>query len=347
MTMRIAALLAALLLSACAAEQFAAPLGVASIPAATCHAPPDTFVNPFAAASAHHRPIGSGAVFADAKHPSTLSLRKAGFSNINVDNGWGTNLYQSTPTDPLMTVRPSGGNEGLPVTLRVPVGVNNGSKTDSVVVIVDEAGVAHQFYQWRWNDGKPTARIHKTWDPKGPGHASARVGTSASGVAGMFGLLRGEEANTPGYRIEHALQMAMDAKGACGMMLKSQVVWPAVSADGFCKDRRYCRGNIPYGALLALPPTVDIGRLKLSDPGQRLATALQDYGAYVIDNSECPTIRGDQHVNDGVRLAMVKDMKKLYPLLRMVLNNSAGQSASGGGVPLAENCAFDSPDRAS
>jgi hypothetical protein len=36
-----------------------------------------------------------------------------------------------------------------------------------------------------------------------------RVGTSASGVAAMFGPLRGHEINTPGYRIEHALQMVL------------------------------------------------------------------------------------------------------------------------------------------
>lgn len=345
--MRVAALFAAALLTACAAAQPVAPLGVAAIPAATCRAPIDTFANPFSAASAHHRPIGSGAVFADARHPTTLTLLKSGFGNINVDNGWGTNLYQSAPVDPLTTVGPAGDNKGLPVTLRVPVGADNSDKNDSTVVIVDEAGIAHSFYQWRWNNGKPTARIHKTWDTKGPGHGESRLGTSASGVAGMFGLLRGNEVNTPGYRIEHALQMAMDAKGRCGMMLKNQVVWPAVSTDGFCKDPRYCRGTIPYGALLALPPTVDIGSLKLSEPGQRLAAALRDYGVYVIDNSRCPTIRGDQHINNGVRLAMIKDMRKLYPLLRMVLNNAAGQTASGGGVPIAENCAFDSPDRSS
>jgi hypothetical protein len=157
----------------------------------------------------------------------------------------------------------------------------------------------------------------------------------------MFGLLRGQEVNTPGYKIQHALQIALDAKGACGMMIKNQVVWPAVSTDGFCRDSRFCRGNIPYGALLALPPNVNIGSLGLSEPGKRLAEALQKYGTYVVDNSLCPVMRGDQNINGSVRMALIRDMKKLYPLLRMVLNNSAGQNASGGGAPQAENCAFN------
>ena len=54
-------------------------------------------------------------------------------------------------------------------------------------------------------------------------------------------------------------------------------------------------------------------------------------------------MRGDQEIDPGVRQALIKDMRKIYPLLRMVLNNTAGQTASGGETPRAENCAFDSP----
>jgi len=52
-------------------------------------------------------------------------------------------------------------------------------------------------------------------------------------------------------------------------------------------------------------------------------------------------MRGDQNINAGVRQALINDMRKLYPLLRMVLNNSAGQNACGGGAAQAENCAFN------
>jgi hypothetical protein len=106
-----------------------------------------------------------------------------------------------------------------------------------------------------------------------------------------------------------------------------------------------CSGNIPYGALLALPPSVNINDLGLSEPGKRLAGALQNYGAYAVDSTGCSAMRADQYVNATVKHALKNDMKKIYPLLRMVLNNNAGQTASGGGTPRAENCAFDSPDR--
>src|SRR5512132_2837040 len=100
-------------------------------------------------------------------------------------------------------------------------------------------------------------------------------------------------------------------------------------------------GIIPYGALLALPPSVNIAGLGLSEPGRRLAAALQNYRTYVVDGTVCPNLRGDQEIDPGVRQALITDMRKIYPRLRMVLNSKAGQTASGGGTPRAENCAFD------
>jgi hypothetical protein len=330
---------------------------VASLPwakaLALCQAPVDTFLNPFTKESAHHRPIGSDAVFADEKHPSTVDLLKVGFGNINSDNGWGFNVYQSKTSDPVKTVVHAGRhNVGLPVTLHVPVGTNNHDTSDAGVVIVEPDGItAHEFYQWRWNNGEPTAAIHRQWDTRGSGHsrpADARVGVSASGVAGMFGLLRGHEVNNPGYRIEHALQISLSHifKGCKAHQFQAKAVWPAASTDGYCKTNPdLCGGNIPYGALLALPPSVDIAGLGLSEPGGRLAEALQDYGAYAVDGTECANMRGDQDIDAGVKQTLRTDMRKIYPLLRMVLNNSAGETVSGGGTPRAENCAFNSPDR--
>ena len=320
---------------------------------AGCQAPADTFANPFRKGSAHHRPIGSDAVFADANHPSTISLLRGEFTNINSNNGWGINIYKSTSADPLLTVTHAGPNKniGLPVTLRVPQNANNLLTTDATVVIYDTtSNMTHEFYYWRWNNGEPTAANHRQWDINGDGHSQpdgSRVGASASGVAGMFGLLRGYEANTPGYKIEHALQISLShGKGNCGMQLQNKVVWPAVSTDWFCKPHpELCSGDIPYGALLALPASADIASLGLSEPGQRLAEALQNYGAYAVDGSNCPTLRADQDIDAQVLQTLKQDMRKIYPLLRMVLNNEADQTASGGGTPRAENCAFDSPDR--
>jgi hypothetical protein len=325
---------------------------VASLPwakaSAECRSPVDVFANPFGKDSAHHRPIGSGAVFADRNHPSTVSLLKNGFNTVNPVTG----VFQATSADPLLTVTYAGppASLGLPVTLRVPRNLTS-SAIDGVIYINDvTTGKTHEFYHWKWVDGKPKAATHRELDLRGLGHSrpgGPRVGASASGASVMFGLMRGHEVNTPGYKIEHAMQITLSYKANCAGQPSPKIVWPAASIDGYCKrDPSLCPGNIPYGALLALPPSVNINNLGLSDPGKRLAEALQKYGTYVVDTTRsCPNMRGDQTITAATRATLSADMKKIYPLLRMVLNSDAGQTASGGGTPRAENCAFNSPDR--
>lgn len=315
--------------------------------AAACTASKDLFVNPFNKDSAHHRPIGTGAQYASDSDPTTIALRRAGFNNINSDNGWGLNIYRATASDPVKTVTNAGPYNGgiFPVTLHIPGNVQNGNVADSVVVIYDEpTKTAHEFFYWRWNNGKPTAAIHRVYSATSKGHTQpggAIVGTSASGMSTAFGILRGAEFNTPGIKIQHALQMAVDARGSCGMMLGQKIVWPASSKDGFCSKAGNCTGPLSYGSLLAIPPGVNVTKLGLSEPGARLAQALKEYGVYVVDNSQCPIMRADQYLNNSVRSKLITDMRKLYPLLRQIKNNVPGQIASGGGTPLAPNCAFD------
>lgn len=314
-----------------------------------CDAPEDDlFRNPFNKSGAHHRPIGDGAEYASDSHPSTLSLLKNTSHRvfINVDNGYGFNIYRASAADELKNVRWGGKQtgRGLPVSLRVPDGVQNGVSVDSTLIIFDEeAGVGHEFYGWR--SAGPTAEVHIPSPYDGPGNSrpgGERLGTSASGVAGAFGLLRGHEINTPGYKIQHVTQMALSGKGVgMPMQLSKRVVWPAQHNDNFCVQPNYCTGNIPYGALLALPPSVDVEKLGLSEYGTRLARAFQDYGIYVVDNCSGNCIRADQSVSGAARTALNRDLPKIFPRLRMILNNTEKQSASGGGAPRAPNCAFD------
>jgi hypothetical protein len=307
----------------------------------------DIFLNPFSKDSAHHRPIGSGAVFAGSDHPSTLDLKKSGFGNLNSDNGYGINVYKSGAGEPARTVTHGGPypDSDFPVTLHVPVGADNHGTTDATVVVHDTTtGKTHEFYYWRWSGGHPTAAIHHQWDIREEGHSGSRTGASASGVAGLFGLLRGFETNTPGCAIQHVLQLSLPSRpDHVAQMLSKEVVWPATSADTGAASPGRNNGHIPYGGLLALPPSVDIDGLRLSEPGRRVAEALQNYGAYVVDESEIPTLRGDQDISGPIQRQLIADMQKIWPQLRLVLNNAPDGVASGGGLPCAENAAFDSP----
>ncbi len=81
--------------------------------------------------------------------------------------------------------------------------------------------------------------------------------------------------------------------------------WPAVTADSFYDDdhspNRY-DGQLPdlrMGALLAIPQGVDINDLGLqTEAGRKIAWTMQNYGAYVVDDTTWDTHALD--VEDGV-----------------------------------------------
>ena len=114
----------------------------------------------------------------------------------------------------------------------------------------------HHLRQYNYNDGAPTAGQHRLVDTRGLGHGTRmgqRLGTSASGVAAPFGLLRGHEVNTPGHAINHAMQMVLPRIAGCKIMLSRDIVLPATDRDGTATNIGNNTGNIPYGGLLAFP----------------------------------------------------------------------------------------------
>ncbi len=318
-----------------------------------CHTPKDAFINPFSKASAHHRPIGSGAKYASDSDASTRSWTQSTTFGINSGAPWGVSVAQSTNKDRTMTVIGNATCDpmvGLPINIPIPSGFapkvvyNANGCTDGVVVIFDSVlQKPHQLRQYNWNNGRPTAGQYKTWNVRGLGHGSKpgdRVGTSASGVAALFGVLRGREINTSGHRIEHALQMVMPRTPGCKQMLSKKFVPPAVSTDGSAGSPKNNLGHIPYGGLMAIPPTVNLKALGLSEPGLRLAEALRDYGVYAVDGGGCqnPAIRADQTLTSATISALKKDIPKFYKHLRLVTNNNLSDSVAGGGTPRAPNC---------
>ncbi|TAK57010.1 MAG: hypothetical protein EPO22_12875 [Dehalococcoidia bacterium] len=128
--------------------------------------------------------------------------------------------------------------------------------------------------------------------------------------------------------------------------------WPAVTADSFfdSADRPDAYGGLlpqlRMGALLALPPDIDVDQLGLATPAaKKLAWTLQNYGAYVVDDTTW-----DSHALDveaGVASELrdaygynieassgpwYQDMMRIFGLLAVVDNNGE-DSIGGGGVP--------------
>jgi len=357
----------------------------------------DWFYNPFNADSAHHRPIGTGARYAVADDPAVVAFQRADHLNINVGyTPWGCGVWEAKPDDPLFTIGFFKGDDGsrpgeFPVTCRLPLNMvmlqrrNKSGNFDGVLVVYDRAAdTIHHFRQFNWNteqptpDAKPTASSHKTWSIRGTGH-NARlgegVGTSASGVAAMFGILRGWEVKATGHPIGHALQMVIPSRPSeFAMMLGREVWWPAVSMDGFSyRNAEANVGPIAYGSLWAIPPVEkggpDLTTLGLSEVGLRLAECIRDYGIYAVDTGASPSLRADQDFDEQLRDELRAQSALFYKYIRLVANSVPeegkvkfnvgdsrtaptggpnrqlvpGEFPAGGGKPLAPNTAIATP----
>ena len=104
-----------------------------------------------------------------------------------------------------------------------------------------------------------------------------------SGLSSLGGTIRLNEL-VPGGEIRHALKVNVD--GLTDLFPSPGFRWPAIRHDG-CAPGCY-GGSVPameMGSLLAIPAGVDINALGLSPAGLELAWTLQNYGAYVADNT--------------------------------------------------------------
>ena len=340
----------------------------------------DWFYNPFNQYSAHHRAIGTGAIYADESHPAVQEWLTRSQLNINVgDKPHGLYMTYADESGPMLTVnkRQETGTSGLPAVMRFPSGgvnIDFPDYFDGNMTVYDRTlDVWNHLRVYAWNDGEPVAMQYRSYAHNIIGHGSQlaeRIGTSASGVAAPFGILRGWEVKKTGHPIGHAIQIVIPAIKA-PVMLGREVWWPAVGMDGFAyTNASYNTGNIPYGSLWAIPPVSeggpDLDTLGLTEKGLRLAQAFREYGAYVVDNGDHPSIRCDQDFTQELRTELVNETKKFYPHLRMVLNSVpdngkvifnvgdkgwapsgpikqiiAGEFPAGGGEPLAPNTAID------
>jgi hypothetical protein len=190
---------------------------------------------------------------------------------------------------------------------------------------------------------------YPTVDIYGDGIEGAHGG---SGLSSIGGTIRVGELK-PGGDIRHALKiyvwanayLAYNNDGTRGYR------WPAVKADGAAASM-YGGKNpaLEMGALLALKPDFNVAGLK-TEPAWMIARALQDYGAYVIDNAGSDNIGlslergpdgrvitefkqtwGYDFQSPRVNTPFAADLATLWPALHVVDNNAPG-SIGGGGTP--------------
>ncbi|KQS96964.1 hypothetical protein [Cellulomonas sp. Leaf395] len=278
----------------------------------------DPVYYPFASSAPWNIAVGSAAQFESATAPRTADfLRETPVVN---STRWSIAVEIATNDDPLATV--TNLNNGAVYKVRVPRDTEPTYGTDKHVGVIQPDGrTAWEFYKFtnvgtdRWT----TTRAVQT-DLTGDGMAD---GARASGISFYIGLIREKELAE--LSINHVLAIGLPDE-----VLKDGPVWPARTQDS--NGKTAYSGNVPMGTMAAIPPNVNIDAMNLTPEGRALGHALQDYGALVLVRSGTASLFCEQSCNSVQAQAASTDFRQLYPLMRVITNNTA-TTPGGGGTP--------------
>lgn len=322
---------------------------------------------PFAHTSIWNTPIGASAKYVAANLPATPRNNIwAGMPQIDEE------IIVLKPTAPVTEVKLStagwsgtdrcaatGGTlfwAPMPANFVIPNGRGNNS---AVFMASDQRTLIHtQPFARCTAGGYATSwATFTTVDLYGDGRLGSH---GASKLSAIGGSIRLGELRPGAQPPRHALKIDVDARVvlyACKVKTDCYR-WPAVSADSYAVGAYGTLGtNVPFamrmGTLLALPSTVDINKLGLeTKPGIMIAWTLQNYGAYIVDDSSGANFvlnaetgpdgsKRDEFKRDwGYDLQAVvrdntpwvRDLQRLVPLLAAVDNNTEA-TPGGGGAP--------------
>ena len=152
----------------------------------------------------------------------------------------------------------------------IPQEARPSSGSDGAMVVVDLATrTSYEFWQYRFNAGRPTVSWGDTSNVDGDGRDSTAVG---AGVSRLAGVVRTHEVRRG--VIDHALVFSTS------WCQQGTFRSPATKTDGKYSGT----GAVPEGARVQLDPTLDVDAIAGITPVERMvAKALQVYGAYNID----------------------------------------------------------------
>ena len=326
----------------------------------------DPFTQPFTSASIWNTPIGSGAQYEPA------NLQPATKSTLVSDQ----HIILMTPTAPqtALDYGPGGqmGNRctdsGMMVA-SIPIvaafTVPTSGMNDPLIAVASDGHTLIQTEPFARcvAGGAATAKGPVVLgDLYGDGQLGGDGGSALSALGGAIRL--GEL--VPGGAINHALQIDIDGANLYHGTAATCYRWPATKCDGYGPGTgttayKGTNPQLAMGALLALPQSLDLTTLGLqTEPGMILATALQDYGAYV-GNDAARSVNnivtelgpdGSVVTNFGLPVAdggfgfpfvingvdgtdpWSEDIATIFAHLDIVTNNGPA-SIGGGGTPIA------------
>jgi hypothetical protein len=283
----------------------------------------DVLRQPFASDSIWNTPIGAGAVYV----PSRISPNPGqhlGFPNNTPDISWADMphldhehivLHPQAPITPVEYTSVGIGNGNkcnptddqpasspLPYALPIPanfvVPSNNGN--GSTTILMSDGRTLKQMQPFARCTAGGVATTKHTQFADGDLYKDGRIGShGGSRLSALGGTLRVGELDPGAHAPRHAIKINVYSQEVfhdCGPDVGITCSrWPASVADGAAPTQYGIAPGIDpplgmkMGALVAIPPSVDITALGLrTDPGRQLAWTLQNYGAYIVDSTGGP-----------------------------------------------------------
>ncbi|MHC1563569.1 hypothetical protein ACR9E3_31840 [Actinomycetospora sp. C-140] len=326
----------------------------------------DPLRQPFASTSPWNMPLGSGAVYVPANLPA-IPGNDTTARVPQIDD----EPIVLAPTAPLTQVLASNGGWGgnrcktqktVLATVPIPAGYvlpNDNRNQSASFLLPDGRTIVSTQPLARCTAGGPASSYvrYPDQDIYGDGIQGAHGG---SGLSGLGGSIRVGELRPGDQGPRHVLKMNLYARSELAQCSTSTQCfrWPAVKADGYAVGwygsvGGNTNGAMRMGSLLAIPPSVDLSSLALeTDPGRQIAWTLQNYGAYVVDDTYGPSfaIEAEHGPGGNVRTqfrsdygldfevyanapnAWSRDLQRIRTALSAVDNNGPS-SIGGGGTP--------------
>ena len=327
----------------------------------------DPLKQPFSTGSIWNMPIGSGAIYLPANLPTNpgknIWAKMPGIDDEHI---------VLKPTSPLTRINVSSaawsGRNRCAATggqlLQVPMPINyivpnSTSNSSSSFLLADGRSIVQTQPLARCTAGGPGTALVKfaPVDLYGPGITGAHGG---SGLSAIGGSIRVGELRPGSTGPQHVLKVAVYAKESlykCSSR-SNCFRWPAVTSDSYAVgnygvNNPNSHPSMKMGSLLAIPPSTNLNALGLETvPARQLAWTLQNYGAYIVDDTYAPGFFLNAEVGpDGSVPAQFKadygfemeqkvqgntpwmrDIQRLAKALYVVSNNGPS-SIGGGGTP--------------
>jgi hypothetical protein len=314
----------------------------------------DPSLQPFASNSIWNTPLGSGAAFESADAPASSQLHSDSVGGPNRSYYWIARdsffVFRQKPSDPKREWRYDGLSASDKLTLsgsasggvlRIKTPRNMKFFGNDRYGVLIEAGGQRAYEMWLGASDpvseRYSARRIVEIDLLGSGAGrwpGDSAGIRAFGGSLLGGLVRCEELERG--RIPHGIAVTLSpTQMRAGRSIAEESVWPATNVDDGGKNSY--SGLIPMGALIAIPPQVDIGKLDLTRSGLALARAFQQFGGYVVDTAPNTFTLASMESGCEERFVaeLFSDIRKIAGNLLLITNNAETQ-VGGPGERVAE-----------